>query len=761
MKDEDKTREQLLRELAQLRQRLGELEQANKALLESENEYRTIFETTTAANIVIEEDTTISLVNRQAEKLSGYSKEEIEGKKSWMEFVASGDLERMRDYHRLRRADPDAAPKQYEFRFIDRNGDVRDVLVNVDLIPGTKRSVASLIDITERKRAEEELRKFKTIADQAPYGVTISTIEGELVYVNKSYAEMHGYSPEELIGKHFSVLYTKEQMKTVRQLRERLLREGSFPGEEVWHKRKDGTVFPTLMSAHLVRDERGTPLYLTASVLDITERKRMEEEVLKFKAISDQAGYGASITTLEGEFTYVNDAYARMHGYEPSELIGKHYSLLYTDESLRYLEKVRSEQILKGKFVTIELWRKRKDGTVFPSLTTAGSIKDEKGALLFTVAITIDITERKKMEEALQRSEERFRELAELLPETIFETDREGKLTFANRNALNIFGYSQEDIDAGLDSVQMLVPEDRPRARENLKRILNRENLGCIQYTAQRKDGSSFPALIYSCPIIREDEVTGIRGILTDISEQEKIQEQLILADRLASLGELASGIAHELNNPLTSIVGFSDLLSGEDLPERVKEDLKVINKEAHRAAGIVKNLLAFARKHPETKEPVDINEVIRQVLELRAYEQKVHNIEVKTHLAPDLPKVMANAFQLQQVFLNIIINAEYFMIEAHKRGTLTITTERVGDIVRASFADDGPGIPKENLRRIFNPFFTTKEVGKGTGLGLSICHGIVAEHGGRIYAESELGKGATFTVELPVAGSDEGGEGK
>jgi len=138
--------------------------------------------------------------------------------------------------------------------------------------------------------------------------------------------------------------------------------------------------------------------------------------------------------------------------------------------------------------------------------------------------------------------------------------------------------------------------------------------------------------------------------------------------------------------------------------------------------------------------------------VELRAYEQKVSNIQVDTQLAPDLPEVMADYFQLQQVFLNIIINAEHFMIEAHNRGTMTIITGRVDNTIKAVFSDDGPGIAKENLGHLFDPFFTTKEVGKGTGLGLSICHGIVAEHGGRIYAESELGKGATFVVILPIS---------
>ncbi|MBI2836554.1 MAG: hypothetical protein HYX85_02540 [Chloroflexi bacterium] len=246
---------------------------------------------------------------------------------------------------------------------------------------------------------------------------------------------------------------------------------------------------------------------------------------------------------------------------------------------------------------------------------------------------------------------------------------------------------------------------------------------------------------------------------LASTSEAERERHaQLYHTGRLASIGELAAGIAHELNNPLTSIIGFSELLAqSKDLPQNVKEDVELINREAKRTAGIVKNLLTFARRQPTSRQPTDVNAAIRNVLSLRAYEQKVHNIEVVANLASDLPPVMGDAFQLQQVFMNIVINAEYFMTEAHGRGTLTVSSERAGNTVRISFADDGPGISQENLGRLFTPFFTTKEVGKGTGLGLSICHGIVTEHGGRIRAESEPGKGATFIIELPVGPVGEG----
>jgi signal transduction histidine kinase len=259
---------------------------------------------------------------------------------------------------------------------------------------------------------------------------------------------------------------------------------------------------------------------------------------------------------------------------------------------------------------------------------------------------------------------------------------------------------------------------------------------------------------VSTSPIFNENgDVKGSVHVMRDISERKQMEQQLMLTDRLASVGELASGVAHELNNPLTSVIGFSQLLMEGEIPDNIKEDLSLINSEAQRAANVVKNLLTFARKHAAVKQASKMNNIIEDVLKLRAYEQKVNNIEVIRKYASDLPEIMVDYFQIQQVFLNLIINAEFFMTEAHRRGTLTISIEKADHAVKVSFADDGLGIPRENLKRIFDPFFTTKEVGKGTGLGLSICHGIITEHGGKIYAESEVGKGATFIIELPING--------
>ena len=234
--------------------------------------------------------------------------------------------------------------------------------------------------------------------------------------------------------------------------------------------------------------------------------------------------------------------------------------------------------------------------------------------------------------------------------------------------------------------------------------------------------------------------------------ETAKVEQQLQLAGRLAAVGELAAGVAHELNNPLAAVQAFAQFLAArEGLDESVKSDVETIYRESQRASKITSNLLSFARKHNPEKSLISINDVIEKSLELHLYRMKVNDMEVAKDLDPELPMTMADYHQMQQVFVNIITNAEQAMTKAHGKGKLVITSQSVGELIQVTFADDGPGMTEVNLKRLFDPFFTTKEVGEGTGLGLSICYGIVQEHEGRIYAKSEVNKGATFVIEIPV----------
>jgi two-component system NtrC family sensor kinase len=243
--------------------------------------------------------------------------------------------------------------------------------------------------------------------------------------------------------------------------------------------------------------------------------------------------------------------------------------------------------------------------------------------------------------------------------------------------------------------------------------------------------------------------------------ERKNLLEQLVRSEKLAAVGELISGVAHEINNPLTGILGLSELLlreNKENLNEDTKKDLKSIYESSERIKKIVANLLRFARFEAPVRKDASINELLDTVLNIRAYEMKVKNVELKKNYQLDLPLVMADHSQLEQVFLNLITNAEYAIHAKGKAGTLTITTslqekQPEDQKVIIEISDTGTGIPENVITKIFNPFFTTKPAGKGTGLGLSVSYGIIKEHGGEIHVRNQAEGGAVFTIELPVRG--------
>jgi two-component system NtrC family sensor kinase len=252
----------------------------------------------------------------------------------------------------------------------------------------------------------------------------------------------------------------------------------------------------------------------------------------------------------------------------------------------------------------------------------------------------------------------------------------------------------------------------------------------------------------------KNNNLAGSIHVAKDISHEKLLQQQLIQSEKLSAIGELISGIAHELNNPLTGVMGYSQLLQlRKDIDERAKDSLLKINNLALRCQRIVQNLLSFARKQKPERTSCDVNDILEKTVELRGYELQVNNIEIVRQLDRALPKTIADGHQLQQVFLNVITNAEHAMLEAHGKGILTIRThaDTSKDRIIIEIIDDGPGIPEAHLIRIFDPFFTTKEVGKGTGLGLSLSYGIIKEHGGNIYARSRIGEGSTFVIEIPI----------
>jgi two-component system NtrC family sensor kinase len=268
-----------------------------------------------------------------------------------------------------------------------------------------------------------------------------------------------------------------------------------------------------------------------------------------------------------------------------------------------------------------------------------------------------------------------------------------------------------------------------------------------------RGDGSAGQFSISLSPMRDErGDINSIVVVMTDITDAADLQAKLMHTEKMAALGQLVSGVAHEVNNPLAAIVGFTDLLlENPSIAEEAKEDLRVILQEAQRTRVIVQNLLSFARHVPAHREPVRVNSLLRQTLKLRAYDLSSHGVEIAERYEEDVPLTIGDPHQLQQVFLNILNNAYDAIQEVGRPGRIEIATSHVDGQLEVAFRDNGPGI--SHPERIFDPFFTTKEVGKGTGLGLSICYGIVRAHRGEIVARNNPdGIGCTFLVRLPVA---------
>jgi two-component system NtrC family sensor kinase len=363
----------------------------------------------------------------------------------------------------------------------------------------------------------------------------------------------------------------------------------------------------------------------------------------------------------------------------------------------------------------------------------------------------LDVTGLRTYQTELHRERDFSAKILSNTQSLILVADTAGLISFANRRWYEA-GFEQKEL-LGRPILELACPGYAGPLSDAIQTTLNSGQVDNLELEIVRRNGAVGKFSANLSPMRDEQGiVTSIIVVLTDITDSAVLRDKLVHTEKMAAIGQLVSGVAHEVNNPLTAILGFADLLlENPDLPEAARKDLRVILQEAQRTKQIVQNLLITARELPPQRVAVELNSILRRTIQLRSYDFNSHGVEVIEHLDQNLPDVVGDPQQLQQVFLNILNNAYDAVQPIGRSARIEIITTKAGNSVEVSFTDNGPGISHPD--KIFDPFFTTKEIGKGTGLGLSICYGIVKGHSGEILCHNNIGgQGATFIVRLPAA---------
>jgi len=565
----------------------------------------------------------------------------------------------------------------------------------------------------------------------------------QVLRVNRGMAEFIGVRPAELVGVSMRALMALAQASTSDSCP--FCRGRSELTDEYLHPVLDRTYLVSTSRIHGALDEGTQTIHV---LKDITDRREAER---RYRELFDNIQEGLFFTTPEGRFIEVNDALVRMLGYDSRE------ELLQVDirkdvypkpgDRTRFTEALEANGVLRNFQETL----RRKDGSIIYTLQNAFAVRDAQGRVAQYRGLTLDITELKNFQSELQRQRDFNASILNNTQSLIVVSDTAGLISFANRRCYEMGGFAPGEL-VGRPLLDLILPEKRDVLRESLERSLEGEQVANLELPLILAQHGAGQFSVNLSPMQDDKgQVTSIVVVLTDITDAAILQAKLMHTEKMAAVGQLVSGVAHEVNNPLTAILGFADLLSEQpDMPEDARRDLQVIIQEAQRTKQIVQNLLSFARQMPAQRQPVQLNAILRRTLQLRAYDFANHGIKIHEDLHEPIPDVVGDPHQLQQVFLNILNNAYDAVRDTNRPGAIEIRSYVRDGNVEVTFADTGTGIVAPE--RIFDPFYTTKEVGKGTGLGLSICYGIVREHGGDIVASNRTDvAGAMFAVRLPA----------
>jgi PAS domain S-box-containing protein len=526
-------------------------------------------------------------------------------------------------------------------------------------------------------------------------------------------------------------------------------REAEFTGDDaVVLQRLADQVAVAVSNARLYEEARAAADGYRKAIEDERRaRDAVAQSEARYRNLFETATDAIYTLDTHGFFTSVNEATCEMAGRAREEILGRSPLPLLSATDVPVV-KEHFKSALAGSARRYECQFVRADGTRRLASVTNSPIR-HGSQVIGILGVARDVTDERARAEALERSESRYTRLVEAASDAIFTVDASGMMTAVNRSLERSSGRLR-GLLLGHPFSDLIDSRDQLAASQAIADALvgTRRRIE-LRYSAA--DAETRQCSLTLTPLVENNVVSGALGIVRDVTDERRMTEQLMQQEKLAAVGQLVSGVAHELNNPLASVMAFAQLLLAA--PPGAPHDrraIDAINQEARRAAKIVSNLLTFARQHQPERTVADLNRVVDDTLELRRYALRTAQVDVETNLDPELPLTWADPFQLQQVVLNLLTNAEHALSAWDGPRKIVLRSEAVDGMLLLRISDSGPGIAPEHVSRIFNPFFTTKPVGEGTGLGLSISDGIVREHGGRIRVESAPGRGATFIIELP-----------
>ncbi|HXW93096.1 MAG TPA: PAS domain S-box protein [Terriglobales bacterium] len=591
-------------------------------------------------------------------------------------------------------------------------------------------------------RMEEANRRWVEVFDAISDLIVAHDESDNVLWVNRPLADFIGVEPKELIGVKTYALFALATGFTPR---------GCPFCRPISNGRQDQILAVLdrtyLVSTSQVHAEGRGSLETIHLLKDISDRREAER---RYRELFDNTQEGVFVATADGGLVEVNDTLVRLLAYDSRE------QLLQTD----IRDQVFSSRERYDEFAALMLedgavhnheqtWRRR-DGSPIPVLINAFAVRDADQRVTQYRGVILDLSGLKSSQSELQRERDFSAKILNNTQSLILVTDTAGLISYANRRWREL-GYQPEQL-WGRPLEELIAAPRRPALAEALAATSAGQPVDHLELQLVRGAGRLGHFSLNLSPMRDEQgNITNIVVVMSDITDAASLQAKLIHAEKMVAVGQLVSGVAHEVNNPLTAILGFADLLlENPEVPESARKDLRVILQEAQRTKQIVQNLLSFARPMPPQRKPIALNTILDRTVQLRAYDFHSRGVEILEHLEKDLHPVLGDSHQLQQVFLNILNNAYDAVRDTGRAARIEIRTMNLDNLVQVIFRDNGQGV--EFPERIFDPFFTTKEIGKGTGLGLSICQGIVREHGGDILCHNNRdGEGATFIVRLPA----------